>query len=260
MRRVDASLQDQVLEQAADRVVGERRHDRGAQPEAATQPARDVVLAATLGDRERARGRDATVARVEAKHHLAERNEVVAAVLGRLDREEAHAATATDASSTASRARRSISSKRRSLEELPLADPRASAGEDRRQLEVGREVLGVDAPRSGRSGRRDRRAPPPSGTRGPRRPRPGTPSALGIRARGRARSRTASRRPGRTGRRRRARPRPLRHSFPARRRSARQRPAPGRAAPARGPCPLRREGRRSRRRAESLRPQRRCGR
>ena len=83
VRGVDASLEDQVLEQAADRVVGERRDDRGAEPEAPAEPARDVVLAASLGDRKRARGRDATVARVEAEHDLAERHEVVAAVLGR---------------------------------------------------------------------------------------------------------------------------------------------------------------------------------
>ncbi len=112
VRGVDASLEDQVLEQAADRIVGERRDDRGTEPEAPPKPARDVVLAASLGDRKRARGRDATVARVEAEHDLAERHEVVAAVLCRSDREDAHAATATAASSTASLARRSISSNR----------------------------------------------------------------------------------------------------------------------------------------------------
>ena len=109
---VDASLEDQVLQQAAERVVGERRDDRSAEPEAPPKPARDVVLAASLRDRKRARGRDAAVARVEAEHDLAERHEVVAAVLGRSDRDDAHAATATAASSTASRARRSISSNR----------------------------------------------------------------------------------------------------------------------------------------------------
>ena len=45
---LDAALQHQVLDEAADRVVGERRDDGGRQAEAAPQPARDVVLAAAL--------------------------------------------------------------------------------------------------------------------------------------------------------------------------------------------------------------------
>lgn len=109
---VDATLQDQVLEEAADGVVGECGDDRRAQPEAAAQTSRHVVLAAALGDGERASRRDPTFAGIEAEHHLAERDEVEAALLGGLDREEAHAGTATEASSTASRARRSISSNR----------------------------------------------------------------------------------------------------------------------------------------------------
>ena len=79
---VDAALEHQVFDQAAHRVVGERRHDRGGQAEAAPQPARDVVLAAAFPHLERAGGVDAAVAGIEAQHHLAERHERPAA-LGR---------------------------------------------------------------------------------------------------------------------------------------------------------------------------------
>ena len=143
--RVDAALEDQVLEQPPDGVVGERGHDRGAKAEAAPQPAGDVVLAAALGDGERARRRDAPVAGVEAEHHLAQRDEVVAAVLGGA-REEGHAAPLPTAA--ASRARRSISSKRPSRRSAG-SDPAAAAGEHRRQREVVDEVVGADA--SGRN-------------------------------------------------------------------------------------------------------------
>ena len=56
----------------------QRRHDRRAQAEAAPQPPRDVVLAAALPDPERAGVADPTLARIEAQHHLAERDDVVA--------------------------------------------------------------------------------------------------------------------------------------------------------------------------------------
>lgn len=45
---VDATPEDQILEQTPDGVVCNRRDDRGALPEATTQPARDVVLATAL--------------------------------------------------------------------------------------------------------------------------------------------------------------------------------------------------------------------
>ncbi len=88
---VDAALQDQVFEQAADRVVDERAHERRAQPEAAAQAARDVVLAAALPDAERARRVDPRVAGVEPQHHLAEADEIEAALRGGLGR-QAHRA------------------------------------------------------------------------------------------------------------------------------------------------------------------------
>ena len=93
-RRVDAALEDEVLEQPADLVVGERGHDRGAQAEAAPEPAGDVVLAAALPRLEPAGGADPPLARVEAEHDLAERDEVVAALVRGADREPAgHRAT-----------------------------------------------------------------------------------------------------------------------------------------------------------------------
>ena len=80
MRLVDAALVDEVLDQTADRVVGERGDDRRVEPEAAAQPACDVVLAAALPDVEAAGRGDSTVSRVEPEHHLAERHEVPAAL------------------------------------------------------------------------------------------------------------------------------------------------------------------------------------
>src|SRR5262249_5077385 len=43
---VHASLIHQVFDQASDGIVGERSHNRGVQPEAALQAARNVVLSA----------------------------------------------------------------------------------------------------------------------------------------------------------------------------------------------------------------------
>src|SRR6185436_18776062 len=79
VRLVDAALVDEVLDEPPHGVVGEGRDDRRLEPEAAPQTARDVVLAAALPGLERARRRDPPVARVEAEHDLAERDEVEAA-------------------------------------------------------------------------------------------------------------------------------------------------------------------------------------
>ena len=83
---VDAALVEQVLEQAADRVVDEGGDDRRALAEAAREAAGDVVLAAAFPDPEAARGVDPRVARVETQHHLAQAHGVEAAFAGRLDR------------------------------------------------------------------------------------------------------------------------------------------------------------------------------
>ena len=79
-RLIDAALKHQVLHQPADGIVGERRHDRRVQAEAAPQPARDVVFAAAFPDLESARRVDAPVAGIEPQHHLAERHQAPAAV------------------------------------------------------------------------------------------------------------------------------------------------------------------------------------
>ena len=76
----DAALQDEILEQPADVVVGERGADGGLEAEAAAQAAGDVVFAAAFPDPELARGADAALARVEPQHDFAQRNQVVLAL------------------------------------------------------------------------------------------------------------------------------------------------------------------------------------
>ncbi len=108
-RRVDSALQDEVLDEPADVVVDECGHHRGAQAEAPAQPTRDVVLAASLPDIERAGVSDPSVARVESQHHLAECDEIEPA-LARGSRRECHVVTAA-ATATASAVSRRIASK-----------------------------------------------------------------------------------------------------------------------------------------------------
>jgi hypothetical protein len=82
LRRVEAAGEDEVLDETADLVVHQRGDDGAAQAEDPSQAADDVVLAAAFPCLERSGGTDATLARVEAKHDLAERDGVVRA-LGR---------------------------------------------------------------------------------------------------------------------------------------------------------------------------------
>ena len=77
---IDAALQDEVFDEAADGVVGERGGDGGAQAEAAAQAARHVVFAAALPHLKLARGVDAAFAGIEAEHDFAEAEAVPAAV------------------------------------------------------------------------------------------------------------------------------------------------------------------------------------
>src|SRR5207245_6659802 len=72
VRLIDATLKDEVLHEPADRVVGQRRHQRRIEAEAALQPARDVVLAAAFPDPEGARRVQARLAPLEADEHLTE--------------------------------------------------------------------------------------------------------------------------------------------------------------------------------------------
>ena len=79
-RSIDAALQDEVFDEAADGVVGERGGDGGAQAEAAAQAASHVVFAAALPHLKLARGVDAAFAGIEAKHDFAEAQAVPAAL------------------------------------------------------------------------------------------------------------------------------------------------------------------------------------
>ena len=102
--RVDASLEHEVLEQPADLVVGERRHDTGAEAETSPEPPGDVVLATAFPRLEPAGGTNPPLGRIEAEHDLAERDEVVAALVRGADREPAGHSAASPASVAASRA------------------------------------------------------------------------------------------------------------------------------------------------------------
>ena len=75
--RVHAALQNKILQQPADFVVGKGGGDGGFQAKAAPQAARDVVFAAAFPDLEFARATDAAFAGVEAEHDFAEGEHVV---------------------------------------------------------------------------------------------------------------------------------------------------------------------------------------
>ena len=74
--QIDAAGQHQVFDQAPDRVIGQGRHDRAAQAEAAPQGARDVVFATALPGAKVARGVDPFCARIEPEHDLTEGDKV----------------------------------------------------------------------------------------------------------------------------------------------------------------------------------------
>src|SRR6185503_2574882 len=78
VRLVHAALVDQILDQAAHGVVRQCSDDRGVHAKASLQAARDVVLTATLPNLEVTRGRNASLARIEPQHHLAEAHNVPA--------------------------------------------------------------------------------------------------------------------------------------------------------------------------------------
>ena len=87
---VHASGQHEVLDQAADRVVGQRGDDGRAQAEAPAQAAGHVVLAAALPDPELSGGLDPHVARVEAKHHFTQRYVIEGALLAGAQLQDGH--------------------------------------------------------------------------------------------------------------------------------------------------------------------------
>src|SRR5579864_4994729 len=106
---VHPSLKDEVFDQSSDVVVRERGDESGAVSEAAAEAAGDVVFAAAFPDLERARRADASITRIESKHHFAQRDDVVPARLPRPDLHRSFSAQMA----TASAASRSTSSNRR---------------------------------------------------------------------------------------------------------------------------------------------------
>ncbi|OPZ68589.1 MAG: hypothetical protein BWY83_02261 [bacterium ADurb.Bin478] len=82
---VDPALEDEILDQSSDRIIGEGGDDGGAQAEAAAQAAGDVILSPALPGAEGTRGVDALLAGIEPEHHLAERDCVKSAVAGGFD-------------------------------------------------------------------------------------------------------------------------------------------------------------------------------
>ena len=82
---IDAALQHQVFQQAADIVLDDGGDHGGAQAEAAAQTADDVVLAAAFPDLEAAGGAYAAFAGIEAEHDFAEGGSVPAAALAGFD-------------------------------------------------------------------------------------------------------------------------------------------------------------------------------
>ena len=155
LRPLDAALVDQVVDQPADGVVGERRHDRRPHPEAALQAAGDVVLAASLPRRG-----------TSAPSRSAPRPGRVAASPRRARRDPSGTRPpASDGSRlmrltpVASRASRVISSNRPSRTSSGRDEPAAAARDHGRHGEVIAEIRRVDPSgrdeRHVRVGRRD---------------------------------------------------------------------------------------------------------
>jgi len=69
---IDAALQDEVFDQAADGVLGQGGGDGSAQAKAAAQAASHVVFAAALPGLKVAGGVDAALAGIKTEHDLAQ--------------------------------------------------------------------------------------------------------------------------------------------------------------------------------------------
>src|SRR5215831_6063081 len=89
-RSVHPSLQDEVLDEPADVVVGQCGDNGGPQAEAAPQPAGDVVFPASLPCGNRPGIADAALAWVQAEHHLAQGYQVITSVCVRADGQVGH--------------------------------------------------------------------------------------------------------------------------------------------------------------------------
>src|SRR6266478_3682539 len=84
---VDSSLMDQILQQPADGVVGECRHDRRLETEASLESARNVVFSPAFRHFKGARRPHPPVSRLEPQHHLAQADQVPPALFLRFDRQ-----------------------------------------------------------------------------------------------------------------------------------------------------------------------------
>src|SRR5450631_2532205 len=78
---VHTTLVNQILQQAPNRIIGERCDMSGVETEASFQSARDVVFASTLAHVKRTRGPDAASARIKTQHDFAETDDVPATLL-----------------------------------------------------------------------------------------------------------------------------------------------------------------------------------
>ena len=85
VRRVDAALEHEVLDEAPDGIVRERGDGGRLQPKAPAEAAHDVVFAAALPGLEFACRVDASVARIEAEHDFTETRGIPHAGSGGLD-------------------------------------------------------------------------------------------------------------------------------------------------------------------------------
>ena len=77
---VDAALEDEVFDEAADGIVGKRGGDGCSEAKAASKAASDVIFATAFPDGKPAGGVDAAFAWVETEHDLAEADAVPAAI------------------------------------------------------------------------------------------------------------------------------------------------------------------------------------
>ena len=78
-------MQNEVLDEPADVVVGKCGGDGCLEPETTAQAAGDIIFAAAFPDLEFARATDAAFARVEPEHDFSQRDHVVFAGAGRFD-------------------------------------------------------------------------------------------------------------------------------------------------------------------------------
>jgi hypothetical protein len=80
MRLIDTALEDQILDQATDRVVGECGDYSSIQTKATLQATRNVVFATTFPDLKSACGMNASFTRIEAQHYFAKTDDVPATI------------------------------------------------------------------------------------------------------------------------------------------------------------------------------------